>query len=53
MLVVAMEAWCRDHGHRRALQPRLSGKLPRANRHDFGLSRDLNSILLDGRAAGR
>ena len=30
-------AWCRDQGHRPALQSLISSKLLRANRHDVGL----------------
>ena len=41
----------RDQGHRHALQSLLSGKLPRADGHQFGLRRGLNAILPDGRAA--
>jgi len=39
MPVMAMELSCRDQDHRRALQSLLTGKLPRADRHHFGLRR--------------
>ena len=47
--------WCsrHDQDHRRALQPLLSRKLPRADRHHVGLRRRLNAVLPDGRAAAR
>jgi hypothetical protein len=51
MPVVATGFSCRDH--RRALQSLLLGKLPRADRHHFGLRRGLHAILPYGRAAAR
>src|SRR6478609_3614895 len=46
------EIW-RDQDHRGAVQPLLSGKLPRADRHHLGLRRRLDAVLPDGRAAAR
>jgi hypothetical protein len=43
----------RDQDHRRALQPFLSDKLPRADRHHLGLRRRFDAVLPDGRAAAR
>ena len=53
MPIVATGYSCRDQDHRRALQSRLSDKLPRADRHHLGLRRGLNALLPDGRAAAR
>jgi hypothetical protein len=38
MPIVATGLSCRDKDHRRALQSLLTGKLPRADRHHFGLA---------------
>ena len=45
----ASRSVCRDdHDRRCALQPVRSGKLPGADRHDIGLRRCLDAVLLDG-----
>ena len=53
MPIIAAGFSCRDQDHRRTLQSLLSGKVPRADRHHFGLRRGLDAILPDGRAAAR
>ena len=53
MLIVATGFSCRDQDHCRALQSLSTGKLPRADRHHFGLRRRLDAVMHDGRAAAR
>src|SRR5260370_18904296 len=53
MPIVATGFSRRDKDHRRARQSLLSGKLPRADRHQLGLRGRLDAVLPDGRAAAR
>ena len=53
MLLAATGLFYHDQDHCRALQPLLSGKLPRADCHHLRLCRRLDAVLLDGRAATR
>jgi len=51
LMPIAATGISRDQDHRRALQPILAGRLPRADRHHVGLRRRLDDFLPDGRAS--